>query len=366
MERAAAQAKQTQYLRAALNLRKAFNGYEDNVKAYPNFFDSYKGIGLAHTVVGSVPKTYRDVLGVIGFDGTVSQGLAELKTAARKSEYSQEEAALLLSMMDLMINSKKANGISEFAKVYKRYPNSPMTGTMYAFLLVKYRRVAEAEPVLKKALAGMKRPGVTPIDYATFLDAEADMLRGRYAQAERTFIRYTNQYDGHALRARAFMTAGQAAELDGRRADAVSHYKKVKAWRDFDSDKAAKRRADEAIKTPMTAAEKTLQRAHLAYDAGRYREAVELVQPLLVDKGVSEDERAQAAYRTGRAYQALESWDESLRHFQFATGLPGKGKEIWAPWSQYYIGEVYEAQGKEARGARGLRKGARLGRRLRL
>ena len=106
---------------------------------------------------------------------------------------------------------------------------------------------------------------------------------------------------------------------------------------------AALRRA-----TPMTAAERTLLLGQNAYDSDRLALAVRLLQPVLTDASLPETARAEAAYRTGRAYQGLGQPAEALRHFALAVARPGDPLARWSPWSLYHAGEVHEAAGQTA------------------
>src|SRR5690606_7444404 len=99
------------------------------------------------------------------------------------------------------------------------------------------------------------------------------------------------------------------------------------------------------LERPLTETERTLLLGQNLYDGGRDREAITTLQPVLTSSSVEDVQRAEAAYRSGRAYQSLQNWDEALRHYRIAVERPGDPLAKWGPWSQLYIGEVYEALG---------------------
>lgn len=95
----------------------------------------------------------------------------------------------------------------------------------------------------------------------------------------------------------------------------------------------------------MTATDRALLIGGAAYDAGDYDEAVRVLQPIVTGSDLPEEGRAEAAYRTGRARQAQETWDDAIRHFRLAADRPGDALAKWGPWSVYHLGEVHEATG---------------------
>ena len=84
-------------------------------------------------------------------------------------------------------------------------------------------------------------------------------------------------------------------------------------------------------------------------------DAVRTVQPVLGDPAAEPVHRAEAAYRSGRAYQALGDGAEALRHYGIAVSNPGDPLAKWGPWSQYYIGEVHEERGDREAARRAYR-----------
>lgn len=354
-QRAVVYGKQERYPKAGLALRAAFNRYEDNLRRHPGFWESYKGMGLCHVAVGSVPRSYRWILSVLGFSGTVQQGMDELETALRESAYSREEAALYLAVVDEMLNSGREDASRHVVTLYEAYPASPMPAYLYAFLLLRDRQAEEAERVLRAAAERQAPEAVDDIPYVDYYLAEALFRQNRFAEALPLLERYARTYRGNALLATAHLQAGLAREMTGDREGALDHYRRVRSERDYDSDQSALRQAERLIARAMTADERTLLLGQNLYDAGRNEETVQTLQPVLGNQQAEAVHRAEAAYRSGRAFQALEAWDDALRHYQFAVSNPGEPLARWGPWSQFYIGEVHEERGETEAARRAYR-----------
>lgn len=345
LHRAIVHGKKAEYARAAMALRQAYNHFERNVNQHPSFFESYVGMGLCHVAVGSVPKKFRWLLNLMGFGGTVAEGMREMRTAAERSSYYREEAAVYFAFTDLIVNEGKEDGLARLAALHRRHPDSPITGYAYGLGLLQKRRAADAEAVLRRAAGRLDAPGTFALPYVTFYLADALFAQDRFDEAARLFQRFIDTFPGEALVAQAHLHAGLALEMSGRRGDALVHYRRIHVREDYDSDAAARLQADERLTAPLSPHERTLLLGRNALDSGRYREAVTTLQPVLGDQGAPDDQRAEAAYTSGRAYFFLGNHREAIRHYGFAVSRPGDPLAKWGPWSQFYIGEAHEAAG---------------------
>lgn len=348
LHRAIIHAKKTEYTRAALALRQAYKHFERNVEDHPTFYESTWGMGLCHTTVGLVPKSFQWVLKLMGFRGTVQQGLTEMEVSAKRSLYYRDEAAAFFALTDQIVNESKRGGMEVLEALEARYPESPVVSYILGFSLLSQRRAADAEQQLRRADRLLQQPGVFPMPYVDYALGQALFRQDKFEASVRYFQRYLHTFPGKALVAQANLHAGLALELSGRRAEALPYYERVRVREDYDSDASARRDADARLVAPISDRERTLLLGSNAFDSGRYQEAVRTLQPLFGDSGASEVERAEAAYRTGRAYHLLGEWREALRHYGLAASNPGDPLAKWGAWAQYYIGEVHEAQGDRA------------------
>ncbi len=355
MQRAVIYGKQERFTKAGWALRAAFHRYEDNIRDYPEFWESYKGMGLCHIAVGSVPREYRWIMSILGFGGTVQQGMEEIELALTKSTYSREESAALLGVVDAMMNEGRDDAIRHVEALYEAFPESPMPAYLYSYLLMDDRRAMDAEEVLREGTRRQEPENVADIPYFDYFLANALFRQNRFDEAAPLFERYVRSYRGQTLIAQSYLKAGLSREMLGDREEALRLYERIRSDRDVDADKSAIRWAEQLIEAPMSATERRLLLGQNFYDGGGYEEAIATLQPVLTDQRAEEKHRAEAAYRSGRAYQSLENWDEALRHYTFARDRPGDVLAKWGPWSQYHIGEVYEEQGNRDEAQRAYR-----------
>lgn len=338
LHRALAFGRQERYTRAGNSFREACGRFDDLTVP-----DALFGQGICEVAAGSVPRKYRWLARLFGFRGDVAGGLDKLDRASRADGALAVDATVAFTVADATLNERRAGSVDRMAALAEAWPDSPVLAYLAGYHLLLDRRAAEAEAVLRRAEGAVAADDVEAVP---FVDAHLGLalFRQREFEAAAPILeRYARTFRGRALVAQTTLHAGLAYELTGDRRKAVSLYRRVRAARDYDSDLSAEREAEQREETPMTEAERALVVGGAAYDAGDYAEAVRVLQPVVTDASLSAAERAEAAYRTGRARQAQEDWDDALRHFRLAADRPGDPLAKWGPWSVYHMAEVHEA-----------------------
>jgi tetratricopeptide (TPR) repeat protein len=345
LHRALLLGREERYARAGLAFRDACGQFRTLPATVP---DALFGQGVCEAAAGSIPRKYRWLGRLMGFSGTVAGGIDKLARAAAGDGAMAVEAVAALAIVDATLNERRAGGLARLREAAAARPGSPVLAYLDAYYLLADRHAVEAEAALRRAATALAAPGAAPFP---FVDADLGMAlfrQDRFADALPLLDRYARTYRGRALLAQTTLHAGLAAEMTGDRRAAEAWYGRVRAAREYDTDRAAAREAQRRRATPMTPPERALLLGRTAYDSGRLDEAVRRLQPVLTDAGQPDVVRAEAAYRTGRAYQALGNGAEAIRHFQLATARPGDPLARWGPWSVYHVGEVHEAAGRAA------------------
>jgi len=340
LHRALAFGRQERYARAGNSFRDACGVFRDLTGP-----DAMYGQGVCEVAAGAVPRKYRWLARLFGFRGTVSGGLAKLDAASLSDGALAVDATVAFAIADASLNERRAGAADRLAALADAHPASPGLGYLAGFHLFLDRRADEAEVVLRRAASNLTAEGVQPVPFVQAHLGLTLFRQHRFAEAAPLLEDYARTFRGRALVAQATLYAGLAYELEGDRRRAEALYRRVRASRDYDSDLSAAREAEHRLEAPMTASERTLVLATASYDAGRYDEAVSLLQPIVTDRSISDVDRAEAAYLTGRARQAQEDWTDALRHYQLAIDRPGDPLAKWGPWSLYHAGEVYETMG---------------------
>ena len=342
--------KNERYFRSALAGRKAYALFRDLIADDAAFYEPYKGMGLMHLFIGTMTKGQRRLLKILGYGGTIQQGLRELERSAVHSRLNQDEASIYLALADVTLNNSASGGVEILARLHRTHPESAFLAYFYGFALLSNRRAAEAERLLRKAVEAGTTADYFFIDYAEFYLAEALFRQNRFAEAEPFYRHYLTRHRGEALKALALYELGLTLEMQGRRTEALPLYRQIRGDRLYDTDRWAYRAAQKREAAPLTSRERQLVLGRNAYDAGAYDHAITVLQAVFDDAGATPAERAEASYRLGRVFHARGRLDDALRAYHYAVAQPlDDPMARWAPWSQFYTAEIYAQRGETAR-----------------
>ena len=346
LQRAFVHAKRENPTNAALAARRAYQAYANSLSYDSDFYEAYKGIGLLHLAIGGTPRSYRRVLSVLGYDGTITEGLRELRVAAERSTYNDLHAGIISSWASIALDVAPEESLERMRALAAAHPQSPLMQYFYGFTLLTQRHAARAEQVLRHAAQISTAPDRFYIDYIDFYLAEALLRQQEYENALSYYRRFLDRHDGTSLRAPALAHAGLALEMMDRREDAVSYYRRALQEEETERNQPAQRLADEHLDQPLTPLERRLATGRFLYDAGANNEAETVLQAVLDAEETTRALQAEAAYRLGRLYQSEEAYDRAMHFYRFSMTHQDDSEERWAPWSQYYIGQIYERTGR--------------------
>lgn len=343
---AVAHLKRGRYLRAAWSGRSAYRTYERIVEVFPAFYDGYMGLGLLHLSIGSMPRTYRFVLDVLGYDGGIARGIGELETAYRRARYASDEAGALLAVTRQMLYLDKGEGLRVAADLHNDHPESTFYAHIYGFALIANRQIEAATSTLSEAIRRSESEGYFYDHYLDFYLAEALFRASEFGEAERYYRRYLDRHGGPALKSQAYLGLGRSLEMQGRRDEAVAAFEHVRSARTFDTDEAAGRESEQFLAGPISSHDRRLLLAANAYDGDRLDEAAGLLTVLRAEGELTNDQTAEIAYRLGRVHQAGGRFARAVAEFERAEAAGGNRLSRWAPWSAFFIGKIHVQEGR--------------------
>jgi len=136
LQKAISRIKDEEFVSAAFDVRRAYKLLNENNKSYPDFKPNLRGLGLIHAAVGSIPKSYQWAGNLIGLDGTVPQGLNELRelySATFKNDdiaFLRDETIVLLTFLEMNIDRKNKNT----SPIRSRFPaNNDIASSHYFY-----------------------------------------------------------------------------------------------------------------------------------------------------------------------------------------------------------------------------------------
>jgi len=148
-----------EYLLAGIDINRAFRLLTENEKKFPGFIPDQIRLGLLHAFIGTVPDKYQWAVKALDFEGTISQGLGELRTAYsgclnnKQYDFLLPETIFLLSFVSINLSGDKnvATGLSnEFNKpaLLPLVSQSPLVCFAFANLKIKSGKNDEAIRIL--------------------------------------------------------------------------------------------------------------------------------------------------------------------------------------------------------------------------
>jgi len=338
-----ARLKFEEYLTAAYEIQKAYSLLEENQELFPNFKLNKKGLGLLHTLVGAIPEKYQWVISLVGMEGTVSQGLSELKSLLEEEEmkmYHQEILFLTAFLQLNMTNDEKAYK-QLLAEIGEEYTENYLLNFAAARLS---HALGENELCIKVLENRPAVEGKYPFHYLDYLLGMSYLYKLEYEKSKAYFNCFLANFKGNNYIKSAFHKLAWIGFLQGEENN-YFELVKAKGSSSIDEDKVALKEANSAIKNKYHM-HSWLLRTRLLYDGGYYDEALLEISSVKILKKYSGfyDEYW---YRLARIKSKLNcDHVEVIAHYQKAYDLGNEFTTYYAPMSALQIGLIYEKQYK--------------------
>ena len=333
-----ARLKFNEYLTAAYEIQKAYSLLEKNKEKFPDFKLNLKGLGLLHTLVGSIPEKYQWVLNLVGMEGSVELGLAELNSLLKDEELEMYHSEILFLITFLQLNMTDDEVAYNYLldEIGHKYSDSYLLNFAAARL---YHELGSNELCIKVLENRPVSEGKYDFHYLDYLQGMSYLYKLDFEKSEMLFIRFLNNFKGNNYLKSAYQKLSWIAFLKENTDKKISYLKKIKSEGKafIDEDKVALNEADKNhINSPK------LLRARLFYDGGYYKKAhLELTSVNnLSDYNGFLDEYY---YRLARIESKLNYIDEQvITKYQKSFDLGRKSSNYYAPMSALQIGLIYE------------------------
>lgn len=178
-----------------MSLRRAYIIIKSNTEEYPDFLPNYKTYGLIHIIIGSVPANYQWALSILGFDGETKQGLLELDLLANSDNLYNQEAIILLSLVNSYILQNSVGAVAAFTPLYQANKDNLLFGYFYASLLMKNAKSEAALDIINHLLS-IKNKEHTPFPILEYLKAEIMLQRGNLSSSISWYTHFINTQKG--------------------------------------------------------------------------------------------------------------------------------------------------------------------------
>lgn len=332
---------------AGSDIKSAFKYLKENKKKYPAFLPDNKNMGFLTCLFSSVPAKYQWLAKLIGFEGELNAGLAEMEEylksdlSTREHRWLKLETAFMYAMVQHHLNKD-----AEIA--WKTL--EPYTRDYKSIVLENYMRATIAnysgrnEDMFQILSAKPPYAGTTPFYYLDYL-LGISKLRRLDKDADLNFKLFTVMYKGKNYLKSAYRYLSWACQLKGDNKTALTYYAMCckSGIAVIEEDKAAEMEAKEALVWP-----EELLKARVQYDGHYLDKALGILQGIH-EKNLGKTKfKLEYHYRKAKINQDKDNLNSALPLFMKVIELGKKEPYYYASYSALQVGLIYEKQGKAA------------------
>ncbi|WP_239022771.1 TTC39/IML2 family protein [Pontibacter mangrovi] len=324
-------------LSAAWDIRKAYLKYREIGEQHPNFTSYKKSLGVLQVLIGSVPDKYKWFLSIIGMQGSIKQGMENLRLAATANAPFNQEAELLHTvMLHMTAPDQERQALRQVEAIATRQPDNLLFQFAAMHLL---KKTQSSEAALKTYLNRPKSQEYLSFPYLHHMAADLYLFRGEYAQSVRENRLFLQLHKGqHYLKAANYKLY-LAYALNGHIPQAQWFLQQIPevGLEETEEDRYAAKYA--LRQEPLV---KPLMQARLHSDGGYYKEALQALGQLQVNKFTLKAVQAEYYYRKARILHGTDSLRQALPLYQKAIALCQGTDLYFAPSACLQSGYIYQ------------------------
>lgn len=333
-------------LTSAYEINKAYTLLEANKKQFPEFIPNDKGLGLLHSLIGSIPDNYKWLTSVIGIKGSVEQGINELQTVyqiacvKREYNYLKTESLFMLTFLKLNLQTGDARFV-QLKNLFKQFndstlASSPLLVYCRAIVALKSFDAKTAEKILEKY---KEQDGQYPFYYLNYLTGLSKFYRLDLSAAN-YFVYFLNHYSGVSYVQSAYQKLAWTYLLLGKNERYTFYMQEIikHELSQTDEDKQAYTEA-KAGEIPNI----LLLKARLLFDGGFYEKAyLILSDKTAVTTLKSAKDQLEYMYRLARILHEQNKIEEAIGFYKKTIDKGKTSKYYYAANASLELGYIYE------------------------
>ncbi|MDX1628948.1 MAG: hypothetical protein R3345_09640, partial [Fulvivirga sp.] len=317
-------------LSAVWNLRQAFRLIEKNTQQHPGFLLNNKPLGLLHVLLGAVPDQHQWIIGLLGMEGDVDQGIVELNKVAESDNMLQLEAELMMAIIDSYLLNNTEEGASAMWKIQKSHPHSPLINHLLVGVLLKNAQAQKAADIL------MQNPADdNPLYY--YQKGNVHLQLGNYKLSEKSFLTFLTQYEGNNYIKDTFYKLYLAAWLQNE--DSIAQkYREAGLKAGITRTEADKHAAK--MLNSQHAFHKKLMKVRLFTDGGSYDQAETILKNNNISDFSRPEDQLEFLYRKARLKHKTDQHEQAITLYKEVIRRQ-KGNQYFAPNSCLQLGYIF-------------------------
>lgn len=331
-----------EYYTASFELRRAFLQLEENEKKYPDFLPNKLLLGLLHALVGSIPEDYQWIVRLASMNGSVNQGIDEMKHVLTECEkhdeykYLKEEALFFLGFAELNLLAEPDNTLM----LLNNLNSSDTSNLLLVFLKATIEmRTGNNDAALKTLSERPNGLDYYPFYYLNYLEAET-RLRKLDLNAKSLYTNFILSFKGLNYRQDAIRKLAWIALLED---DSLNYQEWISQVPKQTSGQVEADKQSVLEAGGKNKPDPDLLKSRLLFDGGYYSDALNVLNLAESLRNHSDPiVRLEYYYRKGRIFHELKKYDEAVLNYMKVIDSGMNSKLYYAANSALKIGEIYE------------------------
>ena len=331
-----------EYVKAFLEIRKAYKILNENAAKFPEFKPNLKSLGILHTLLGAIPDKYKFGAKMLGMKGSIPQGMEELATVVADEDFVfKDEALIMYALLQLHLNKNDTEAWS----IISNGDLDPENNLLHCFaassVAMYTGRNDEMIRLLESRPSG---PEYFPFPYLDFYLGLAKLHR-LDNDADIYFKRYIDNYKGKNYIKESYRKLAWYYFLKGK--SGLYNYYIQMTMLDgeavSDEDKSALAEAKSGRKP-----HKQLLKARLLFDGAYYEDAMAVLDGVDASNLFDEYYLVEYHYRNARILDKMEKTDAAISAYKHTISKGAALPTYFAANSCIKLGNIYErTQNKE-------------------
>lgn len=334
-----------EYVNASLDINRAYRLLVENQRKFPDFVMNKAGLGILHSLIGTVPAKYQLAVRSLQFEGTIPKGNSEIKEAYLKVSSDPQlsfllpETVFLLTFVTLNLSADIPAALNLAEKFNKSnlasiINESPLL--IYSFANI-YSRAGENDKAIQLLTFCPRTADRYPFHYLNYMLGVAKLNR-LDKDACYPILNFLGSFKGKNYIRSAYMHLSWYYLIQNEPEQYNTYIERIKLRGNdqVDNDREALAYANKNSK-PNT----QLLKARLLFDGGYYTRAK---QELDGFKASDDKSGLEYVYRLGRIYHNWGKMDEAISYYKETINKGEKLPYYFAANSSLQLGMIYEKQ----------------------
>jgi len=327
-------------LDAALEFRKSYFSFKENIQLYPKFSPNNLYFGLLTTLIGSAPSNYQWMLSILGFNGNIIKGnelvLSYINSKDEFSKICLNEALLIYPylIMNFEGDAKKTFDFIEHTNY--DFKKNHIHAYMATNLYLNHQQSTKALDIangLELSSAYLNIP------FWNYEKGFAYLNQMKLDWAQRELLEFTTKFKGNFYIKDAYEKLSWIAYLQNDMKQAIAFRNEViiHGSQITDADKLAYQNAIAGVWPNLL-----LLKARILSDGGFQKQALSSLSDKTSLDFQSLTDKAEFSYRLARIYDMMGDETQAIKLYKSTLVKGANLPEYYASRSALQLGLLYE------------------------